>query len=64
MDRTCYPRGIAYSRRTLRWFLARPGAYCLVAESGESLVGFILAEAEGPEGHIITLDVVESHPSA
>ena len=33
IDQACYPRGIAYSRRTLRSFLAAPGASCLVAET-------------------------------
>jgi len=68
LDRDCYPRGIAYSRGTLRWFLAQPGAECFVAISGESdaqdftstassIAGFIVAAVEGSEGHIITLDV-------
>jgi [ribosomal protein S18]-alanine N-acetyltransferase len=47
LDRACYPPGISYSRRTLKWFLALPGADCLVAEIGEKpreIVGFIIAE--------------------
>ena len=77
IDRDCYPRGIAYSRRTLRWFLEQPGGECLVAQAGEDgagpIIGFIIIEAEGAEaeegatggpvnaeGHIITLDVVQS----
>jgi ribosomal-protein-alanine N-acetyltransferase len=32
IDQACYPRGIAYSRRTLRSFLGEPDASCLVAE--------------------------------
>jgi len=58
LDRACYPPGIAYSRSMLRWFLKQPGAICLVAEiSSMETKGFILAEAEAPRGHIITLDV-------
>jgi ribosomal protein S18 acetylase RimI-like enzyme len=80
IDRDCYPRGIAYSRRTLRWFLEQPGGECLVAQAGEGgaggvgpMAGFIISEAEGAEaeegatggpvnaeGHIITLDIVQS----
>jgi len=74
IDRDCYPRGIAYSRRTLRWFLEQPGGECLLAQAGGDgagpIIGFIIieaegvetegAETEGAEGHIITLDVVQS----
>ena len=68
IDRACYPRGIAYSRSTLRQFLELPGADCLVARTGEgresAAAGFILAEAAGAEAHIITIDVLESHRRA
>jgi ribosomal protein S18 acetylase RimI-like enzyme len=63
LDLACYPPGISYSRRTLKWFLALPGADCLVAKSGEGvpeILGFIIAEADGNEGHIITIDIAES----
>jgi ribosomal-protein-alanine N-acetyltransferase len=65
IDRACYPPGISYSRRTLRWFLALPGASCLVARIGArdtaEIAGFIIAESEGSEAHIITIDVAETH---
>jgi len=58
LDRACYPPGIAYSRSMLRWFLKQPGAICLVAENAAAqITAFILAEADPPAGHIITLDV-------
>jgi [ribosomal protein S18]-alanine N-acetyltransferase len=63
LDLACYPPGISYSRRTLRWFLAVPGADCLVAKSDDEtaeILGFIIAEAEADEGHIITIDIAES----
>jgi ribosomal-protein-alanine N-acetyltransferase len=60
IDQVCYPRGIAYSKRSLRWFLALPGADCIVAEAGGQIAGFILCEAEGPHAHIITIDVREA----
>ena len=65
IDQTCYPRGIAYSRRTLKWFLTLPGADCVLAVTEDdpenATVGFIITEAEGPEAHIVTLDVVREH---
>jgi ribosomal-protein-alanine N-acetyltransferase len=59
LDQICYPRGIAYSKRTLRQYLAIPAAICIVAENSEDarITGFIVAEAAPPEAHIITLDV-------
>ncbi len=64
IDQVCYPRGIAYSRRTLKWFLALPGADCLVAEVEAAIAGFILTEAEGESAHIITIDVLAEHRRA
>jgi len=61
IDQACYPRGIAYSRRTLKWFLALPGAECLVAEAEGAIAGFILTEAAGAQAHIITIDVLTEH---
>jgi ribosomal protein S18 acetylase RimI-like enzyme len=57
LDRICYPRGIAYSKRTLRWFLAQRGAICLIAARGGQIAGFILADQQGRAAHIITIDV-------
>lgn len=61
IDQACYPPGIAYSKRTLRWFLRLPGAHCLVAAAGKDAIGFILGEIEGARAHIITLDVLEPY---
>jgi ribosomal-protein-alanine N-acetyltransferase len=66
IDQACYPPGIAYSKRTLRWFLRLPGAQCLVAQLAPQqqrgpIAGFVLAEHEGLRGHIITLDVLEAY---
>lgn len=58
LDQVCYAPGIAYSRRMMREYLALPGATALVAEDDRrKIAGFILAEAEDEEAHIITLDV-------
>jgi ribosomal-protein-alanine N-acetyltransferase len=58
IDQACYPPGIAYSKRTLRWFLRQPGAECLVAEADGQIAGFILAEQEGAHAHLMTIDVL------
>lgn len=60
IDQVCYPRGIAYPKKTLRWFLDLPGAECIVAENEGNIAGFILAEQQGSLGHIITIDVIEA----
>ncbi len=60
IDQECYPRGIAYSKSTLRWFLSLAGTECLLAETAGIISGFILTEEEPPLGHIITIDVIEA----
>jgi len=68
LDQACYPRGIAYSRAMLRWYLRQHGSFCLVAEAdagpGSSIVdltiaGFIIAECKGDAGYIVTIDVAQ-----
>ena len=61
IDQVCYAPDIAYSKRTLRWFLRQPGAVTLVATKHGELIGFIVGECEPPRAHIITLDVLEAH---
>jgi ribosomal-protein-alanine N-acetyltransferase len=65
IDQSCYPRGIAYSRSTLREFLSLPGADCLLARVGPSkdapIGGFIIGETDGNYAHIITIDILEAH---
>jgi [ribosomal protein S18]-alanine N-acetyltransferase len=60
LDSDCYPRGISYSRRELHWYLSQAGAICFVADADDELSGFILADADPPRGHIITIDVAEA----
>ena len=60
IDQVCYPPGIAYTRRMLRWFLALPGAECLVSEASGEMTGFVLAQLEGATAHLITIDVLEA----
>jgi [ribosomal protein S18]-alanine N-acetyltransferase len=61
LDQSCFPRGISYSKTTLRYFLALSFAECLVAVEVDDIAGFILSELDGPVAHIITLDVAETH---
>jgi len=61
LDQSCFPPGIAYSKTMLRYFLAQPGAECLVAAEGAKILGFLVSEENPPLGHIITLDVLDSH---
>ena len=62
IDQACYPRGIAYSRRMLRWYLNQRGALCILAEHKSkpqpAVVGFIIAHARGAQGYIVTIDVL------
>jgi [ribosomal protein S18]-alanine N-acetyltransferase len=61
LDQSCFPRGIAYSKTTLRYFLALSSAECLLAVERDDIAGFILSELDGAVAHIITLDVAEAH---
>jgi ribosomal protein S18 acetylase RimI-like enzyme len=61
LDQSCFPRGIAYSKTTLRYFLSLASAECLVAVKEDDIAGFILSEHDGPLAHIVTLDVAEGH---
>lgn len=61
LDQACFAPGIAYSKTMLKYFLAQPGAECLVATDEGKIVGFILTEENPPLGRVITLDVGEKH---
>ena len=67
IDQDCFPRGISYSQPELLFYMRRPRTFTLVAErtggNGDApqdspIVGFIVAEAGGQSGHIITIDVL------
>lgn len=54
---------MAYSRPELAFYMQRPGAFTLVVEGdgdskASSVLGFIVAEVQRRNGHIITIDVV------
>ena len=61
LDQSCFPPGISYSKTMLRYYLAQPGAECLIAADDGKIVGFLISEENPPLGHIITLDVTHSH---
>jgi ribosomal-protein-alanine N-acetyltransferase len=61
IDQVCFPEGIAYGRFEMKVYLRAEGSYCLLAESGGNVAGFILTELAPDEGHIITLDVLEEY---
>ena len=61
LDQSCFPRGIAYSKTTFRYFLSLASAECLLAVEEGDIAGFILSEVDGALAHIITLDVAEGH---
>jgi len=74
IDQACFDPQLAYSRPELAFYMRRPGAFTLVAESeggevggngrapagirGFGVLGFIVAETRRKSGHIITIDVI------
>jgi ribosomal-protein-alanine N-acetyltransferase len=66
LDQECYEPGVAYTRRTLRAFMHEPGVFCRIAEEtggaqAGKMLGFVIAQQQQREGHIITLDVPQAH---
>lgn len=60
IDQQCFPPGISYTRIELAFYMRRPRAFTLVAETepADGIAGFIVGEASGRgAGHIITIDV-------
>jgi [ribosomal protein S18]-alanine N-acetyltransferase len=61
IDQACYDPAVAYSKSELAQYMRLPGADCLVAESGDAPLGFVLSSHESDCGHIITIDVLPPH---
>ena len=64
LDQLCFPEGIAYSRREMKYYLNRKNAIGMVADrlGNPAIVGFLVAERDhAGSAHIITIDV---HPDA
>jgi ribosomal protein S18 acetylase RimI-like enzyme len=69
IDQQCFARGIAYSQRELAHYIAKPGAFTLVAETATPggnetarkprIVGFLVGHIlPRGAGHIVTIDVL------
>jgi [ribosomal protein S18]-alanine N-acetyltransferase len=64
IDQRCFAPGIAYSQRELSSYIRRRGAFTIVAEQArgpdekDMIAGFIVAEAGGKAGHVISIDVL------
>lgn len=59
IDRSCFPPGISYSRQELKRFLSHQTSRTWVAEVGDAIVGFLIADRKpGQVGHIVSIDVV------
>lgn len=62
IDQSCFPVGIAYSRRELAYYMSLRGTFTLVAETSAKtpeIAGFLVGKKH-PRGmgHIITIDTV------
>ncbi len=63
IDQECFAPGISYSRVELAHYMARRGAFTLVAERKNTvraeIVGFVVGECDRRGlGHVITIDVL------
>ncbi len=58
LDQLCFREGISYSKAELRHYIDRPATFTIVAEQGETIVGFLVADRSRQRyGHIITIDI-------
>jgi [ribosomal protein S18]-alanine N-acetyltransferase len=61
IDQACFPKGIAYGRTELKFYLRSEGSHCLLAEVSGDVAGFILTDQSAELGHVVTLDVLDAH---
>ncbi|MDE3178944.1 MAG: GNAT family N-acetyltransferase [Acidobacteriota bacterium] len=60
IDAACFPPGVSYSREELRAFITHRNSRTWVAQEGEQVIGFLVAQkAPFRSVHIITIDVAE-----
>ena len=57
LDVICFEEPFRFSLRAMRRFALTPGASVWVAEVEGALAGFVIVEAEGEAGYVVTLDV-------
>ncbi|MGH9360125.1 MAG: GNAT family N-acetyltransferase [Terriglobia bacterium] len=61
IDTACFPAGIAYSRDELESFIRHRNSRTWVAQEGDEIAGFVVAQRiSGEVLHIITIDVKEA----
>ncbi|MBI4164773.1 MAG: GNAT family N-acetyltransferase [Acidobacteria bacterium] len=61
IDQVCFPPGIAYPKSELMRFITERNSRTWVAESGDDIIGFLIASLEAEDtAHIVTIDVVAS----
>jgi ribosomal-protein-alanine N-acetyltransferase len=61
IDQMCFPPGISYSRAELGRFVVHRHSRTWVAEEGNDVVGFLIANRRSDQrvAHIVTIDVLE-----
>ena len=61
LDEACFAVEFRFSRESMRRFVTRRGAICLIAEAeGGEIAGFVIVHLErGARGYVVTLDVGE-----
>ncbi len=57
LDLVCFEKPFRFSLRAMREFATATNATVWVAEAAGELVGFVIVEAEGDAGYVVTLDV-------
>jgi ribosomal-protein-alanine N-acetyltransferase len=60
LDVACFEPVFQFSRRAMQYFAEARRAVTVLAEAEDELVGFCIAEVEGPVGYVVTLDVVQA----
>jgi [ribosomal protein S18]-alanine N-acetyltransferase len=60
VDQLCYPPGISYDHMDMAHYLGAPGAFCAVAEVGQTVAGFIITHRRRTVGYVVTIDVLEN----
>jgi ribosomal-protein-alanine N-acetyltransferase len=62
IDQSCFPEGVAYTLRELRFFTEQKHSITWVAEDKDRIVGFVITQVEKRRfGHIITIDVLAEY---
>lgn len=61
MDAACFPTGVSYSIEELKGFIDHRGSKTWVAEEGDQIAGFLVAQRTSDEDvYIVTIDVASA----